>query len=193
MRTFTLTALLTAAFVLGGCTAGRMNQEQYDSLRTRADATVATFRAKHADRIDGAAGYAVFPTVGKGGFAGFSLGFGRGLVYAEGEPIGVTGFNAANIGFTLGGQAYEQILLLHTPADVEKFTGGPWTGAAQANAVFGPWGASADADFRSGQELITEDIWGLMYEATIGLDKYNYRSLDRALKTDETDVGGDGG
>jgi len=186
MRAFTLTALLIAAFVLGGCTAGRMNHDEYDRFRSRADATVETFRAKHADSIDNAAGYAVFPVVGKGGW-GISLGFGRGLVYAEGEPIGVTGFNAGNIGFTLGGQAYEQMLLLHSPADVEKFTGGPWTGAAQANAVFGPWGASADADFRSGQELITEDIWGLMYEATIGLNKYNYRSLDSAIRAEGPD------
>lgn len=182
MRTFALTALMTAAFVLGGCTAGSMSQEEFDAFRANADETVESFRAKHGDRIDQAAGYAVFPFVGKGGVV-WSLAFGRGVVYAEGEPIGLTGYNTGAWGFTWGGQAYEQILLLHSPDDVEAFTGGRWTGSAQANAVFGPWGVSADADFRKGQELITEDIGGLMYEASIGLSKYNYRSLESAIKT----------
>lgn len=190
MRTISTTApiagLLLIAVTLGGCTAGRMSQSEFDAFRANADETLESFRAKHGERIDSAAGYAVFPFVGRGG-AVWTLGFGRGVVYAEGEPIGLTGYNNGAWGWSLGGQAHEQILLLHSPADVEKFTGAPWTGSAQAHAVFGPWGVSADADFRGGQELITEDIGGLMYEASIGLSKYTYRSLEDAIKADETD------
>lgn len=188
MRTFRMMAplagLLVAAITLGGCTAGRMSQAQFDEFRANADETVESFRAKHGDRIDSAAGYAVFPFVGRGG-AVWTLGFGRGVVYAEGEPIGLTGYNTGAWGFSLGGQGYEQILLLHSPEDVEKFTGAPWTGSVQAHAVAGPWGVSADYDFRRGHELITEDIGGLMYEASIGLSKYTYRSLDDAIRADD--------
>jgi hypothetical protein len=67
---------------------------------------------------------------------------------------------------------------------VDKFTGGPFGGLTQANAVFGPYGASADLQFGKGCELITEDKWGLMFEATIGVDTYNYRSLDKAIKAE---------
>ncbi len=184
MRALALTSLMIAALAFTGCTAGRMSQSEYDSFRANADSAVADFRASHSEQLEGAAGYAVFPTIGKGGW-GISLGFGRGLVYQNDAPIGLTGFNAANIGWALGGQVYSQMLILHTPEDVEKFTGGPWTGAAQANAVLGPWGVSVDSDFRGGQELITWDNAGLMAEATIGLNKYNYRSLDDAVRPDE--------
>lgn len=192
MRSFMMAVMgVAVAVVLSGCTAGRMSQSEFDEFRANADETVATFRSKNAELIDGAAGYAVFPFVGKGG-AGWSLAFGRGVVYAQGEPIGLTGYNNGNFGFTLGGQAYEQILVLHSPEDVEKFTGGPWTGSAQANAVFGPWGVSADADFRSGQTLVTEDKFGLMYDASIGVSKYTYRSLEDAIRANEPEGDVDG-
>ena len=189
MRTLTLTVLLAAAWALGGCTAGRMSQAEFDAFRANADATVEEFRTSHGETIDNSAGYAVFPFVGKAG-AGLSLAFGRGVVYAEGVPIGLTGFNAATLGFSLGGQAYDQIVLLATAEDVEKFTGGRWTGGAHANAVFGPWGIAGDTDFRSGQDLITDDNRGLMYEASLGLHKYNYRSLEDAIKTEAPADGG---
>src|SRR5690606_23956380 len=99
MRTFALTALMAAAFVLGGCTAGSMSQEEFDAFRANADETVESFRAKHGSSIDEAAGYAVFPFVGKGGVV-WSLAFGRGVVYAEGEPIGLAGYNTGAWGFT---------------------------------------------------------------------------------------------
>ncbi|MFG0285156.1 MAG: hypothetical protein ACF8R7_12100 [Phycisphaerales bacterium JB039] len=189
MKTIRFAALLVAAIALGGCTAGKYTQAQFDNLRERADLVVQEYEAR-GEGVGDAAGYVVFPTVGKVGW-GISVGFGRGVVYSGGEPIGVTGFNAANIGFTLGLQSYSQLVLLQTAEDVERFTKGPWAGAAQANAVFIVWGASADADFASGRELRTEDNWGLMYEATIGLNKYMYRSLEDAIKPDSS--GGDSG
>ena len=183
MKTFRFAALMLAAITLGGCSAGKYTQAEFDDLRQRSDAVIQEYQAKHGDKIGASAGYAVFPMVGKGGW-GISLGFGRGVVYRGGEPIGVAGFNAANIGFTLGGQAYSQIVLLRDEAAVEHFTKAPWAGAIQANAVFFPWGVSADADFAGGRTLITEGQSGLMYEATIGVQKYNYRSLEKAIKPD---------
>ena len=185
MKMFRIAALVVAAVALGGCTAGKYTQAQFDDLRERADVVVQEYEAR-GEGVGNAAGYAVFPNVGKGGALGFSLGFGRGVVYSGGEPIGVTGFNAANIGFALGLQSYSQIVIFPTTEAVERFTKGPWAGAAQANAVFIKWGVSADADFSSGRELRTEDNWGLMYEATIGLNKYAYKSLEDAIKSDSS-------
>ena len=43
-------------------------------------------------------GYAVFPTVGKGGFI-LAGGYGRGRVFVAGDPVGDTTLTQASVGF----------------------------------------------------------------------------------------------
>ena len=52
-------------------------------------------------------GYAVFPTVGKGGI-GIGGAFGKGQVFVGGKVTGTTTLVKATIGFQLGGQAFSQ-------------------------------------------------------------------------------------
>ena len=54
-------------------------------------------------------GYAVFPTVGAGGFW-FSGAYGTGLVYEKGAPVGRTSLTQVSFGFTFGGQAYSELM-----------------------------------------------------------------------------------
>src|SRR5262249_35449732 len=54
-------------------------------------------------------GYAVFPTIGKGGI-GIGGAHGSGRVYAGGAHVGDTSVNQVTVGFQLGGQAYSQII-----------------------------------------------------------------------------------
>ncbi|MFG0284046.1 MAG: hypothetical protein ACF8R7_06450 [Phycisphaerales bacterium JB039] len=171
--------------LLSGCVAGRLTESEYARLKAASDGTVRAMRAQGAltqARFDTVAGYAVFPTIGKAGLWGLTFGFGPGLVYKDGEVIGHAAFNAANIGFAAGAQAYRQVVFLQSESDVEKFTKGRWAGAVQANAVIGTADASADADFYDGQNLQTFDHGGLMLEATIGLQKYSYRPIEQAVQ-----------
>ena len=55
-------------------------------------------------------GYAVLPTIGKGGIGVGGAG-GTGCVFAAGEHTGNVSMGQVTIGFQLGGQAYSQLIL----------------------------------------------------------------------------------
>ena len=54
-------------------------------------------------------GYAVFPTVGKGGL-GVGGAFGEGRVYEQGKHVGDTKMTQLSFGLQAGGQGYSQII-----------------------------------------------------------------------------------
>src|SRR5687768_2195036 len=54
-------------------------------------------------------GYAVFPTVGKGGFI-VGGAHGKGRVYRQGSPVGETSMTEVSVGAQAGGQAFSQIV-----------------------------------------------------------------------------------
>src|SRR5262249_31400475 len=76
------------------------------ALISSAQATIPTFK-KPDPKIDkffgSAAGYAVFPTIGKGGFFVGGAG-GDGVLFVGGKPMGKAGMGQATVGLQLGGQ-----------------------------------------------------------------------------------------
>ena len=54
-------------------------------------------------------GYAIFPTVGSGGFI-IGGAYGKGQVFAHGVQTGITTLKAASVGFQLGGKAFSEII-----------------------------------------------------------------------------------
>jgi lipid-binding SYLF domain-containing protein len=138
-------------------------------------------------------GYAVFPTIGKGGIViGFAHGQGR--VYVDGKHVGDTSMTQATIGAQLGGQAYSQIIFFKDKSAFEEFTSGDFEFGAQATAVAITAGASASAStggstagasghshaattaggYYRGMAIFTVVKGGLMYEASIGGQKFSY-------------------
>ena len=68
-------------------------------------------------------GYAVFPTIGKGGFiAGAAHGTGR--VYKQGVYVGDTSMTQLSIGFQLGEMAYSEILFFRDADALARFESG---------------------------------------------------------------------
>ena len=59
--------------------------------------------------FDSAAGYAIYPTVGKAGF-GIGGARGKGLLVTGGETVALTTLTQLSIGFQWGGQAYSEII-----------------------------------------------------------------------------------
>lgn len=141
-------------------------------------------------------GYAVFPTIGKGG-AGIGGAHGKGRVYAKDVHVGDTKMSQLTIGFQLGGQAFSQIIFFEDERAFTQFTSGNFEFGAQATAVAITAGASAtvattgnsagasggrnDAksvgEFYRGMAIFTVAKGGLMYEATIGGQKFNYKKV----------------
>jgi len=129
--------------------------------------------AKIKPFIDGAAGYAVFPTVGKGAI-GIGGAHGSGLVYEKGKLIGSTTLSQITIGFQLGGQAYRELICFQNQQALDRFKGGNVEFDAQASGVAVTAGISFDAAYEHGVAVFTMAKGGLMYEASIGGQKFSF-------------------
>ena len=123
--------------------------------------------------FDEAYGYAIFPSVGKGGI-GVGGAYGKGKVYEKGRRIGTTKLTQVSIGFQLGGQAYREIIFFSDKNALDDFTGGNFEFTAQASAVAVTAGAATDTDYSGGVAVFTLPKGGLMYEASIGGQKFSF-------------------
>lgn len=126
--------------------------------------------------FDGAAGYAVFPNVGKGGI-GVGGAYGKGLVIVGDKAVGRSTLSQVSVGLQLGGQAYSQFIFFKDETALGNFKRGNWEMGAQASAVAITLGASADADYDKGVAVFTHVSGGLMADASIGGQKFTYEPL----------------
>lgn len=120
-----------------------------------------------------AVGYAVFPTVGKGAI-GIGGARGKGWVYEHGKIIGKSALTQVSIGLQLGGQAYSEIVFFQTAQALDNFKLGHLKLDAQASAVAVTARASADLAYRNGVAIVTMAKGGLMYEASVGGQKFSF-------------------
>lgn len=137
-------------------------------------------------------GYAVLPTIGKGGMGVGGAG-GSGCVFAGGKHMGNVSMGQVTIGWQLGGQAYSQLILFKNADTYKEFTQGNFEFGADATAVALTYGAAAGAStagasasagdtkgkgaWKRGMAIFTLAKGGLMYEASIGGQKYNFKPL----------------
>ena len=121
-----------------------------------------------------AKGYAVFPNIGKAGI-GIGGARGKGEVFEKDEVIGSTSVTQLSIGLQLGGQAFSQIIFFKGTKDLERFTQGNFEFGASASAALITEGANASADYSDGVAVLTFSKGGLMYEASIGGQKFRFQ------------------
>jgi lipid-binding SYLF domain-containing protein len=120
-------------------------------------------------------GYAVFPTVGKGGI-GIGGAHGKGIVIKNDKTVATTSLSQLTIGFQLGGQVYSQFILFKDETAFNNFSRGNFEMGAQVSAVAVTLGASADANYDGGVAVFTIAEGGLMYEASVGGQKFKYKA-----------------
>jgi lipid-binding SYLF domain-containing protein len=123
-----------------------------------------------------ARGYAVFPTVGKGG-VGLGGAHGSGYVYEDGKLIGRASLTQVTVGLQLGGQAYSEVVFFESAEALDNFRRGHLKLDAQASAVALKARAAADLAYRNGVAIVTMAKGGLMYEATVGGQKFSFHPL----------------
>ncbi len=148
--------------------------DEVEELKPKVAETVAKIKEKDSGMqsfFDKAAGYAVFPTVGKGGF-GIGGARGKGLLMVGEETVAVVTLTQLTFGFQAGGQAYSEFIFFEDDLALANFRRGNYELGAQASAVAVTAGASADARFNEGVAIFTEAKGGLMYEATVGGQKF---------------------
>jgi lipid-binding SYLF domain-containing protein len=122
--------------------------------------------------LSSAAGYALFPGVGKGGM-GIGGARGTGQVVIGGNAVGKTTLTQVSIGLQLGGQKYAELIIFENREALDSFLTGAFTLSATASAVAVSSGAAANAKYSGGVKVITMAIGGLMYEASVGGQKFN--------------------
>ncbi|HEX5130734.1 MAG TPA: YSC84-related protein [Usitatibacter sp.] len=170
IRQFALVLLpLPALFTIAPSTASDLHEDVVE--------TIAEFKKKDP-KIEkffaGAAGYAVFPSVAKGAI-GFGGARGNGELLVGGKAIGKTTLSQVTVGFQLGGQKYSEIIFFEKQAPLDGFKNGDFAFAAEASAVALTSGASANAAYRNGVAVFTMAKGGLMYEASVGGQKFDYK------------------
>ncbi|TVQ76154.1 MAG: hypothetical protein EA380_09230 [Phycisphaeraceae bacterium] len=175
------TAFLTIGAIcmlsLSACQTAPKTAEGRENIRSEAAAAVA--RAKQTDStltrvLNDAAGYAVFPSVGKGA-VGVGGAYGKGVLYERNRVVGYCDLTQGTIGLQLGGQSYTQIIAFETNEAVRNFKAGNLRFAAQATAVALRSGAGANANYTDGVAVFTMDEAGLMFEASIGGQQFTYQ------------------
>jgi lipid-binding SYLF domain-containing protein len=141
-------------------------------------------------------GYAVFPSIGKGGI-GLGAAHGTGHVYSGGKLVGESKMTQVSIGLQLGGQVFQQIVFFEDKRAFDEFTSGNFEFGAEASAVAITAGASAGATtggssasasggqhdattagaYHKGMAIFTVAKGGLMYQAAVAGQKYSYKPL----------------
>jgi len=125
-----------------------------------------------------AKGYAVFPSVDKGA-AGIGGAYGIGLLYGGGQLLGVAELIQVTVGLQLGGQSYAEIIFFENETTLESFKEGRFALSAQASAVALSEGASANAKYELGVAVFTMARSGLMFEASVGGQKFSFTPLGK--------------
>jgi len=150
------------------------------SKKAKVEATIDMFLEEDPDLqrfFDKSYGYAIFPTVGKGGI-GIGGAYGKGVVYEGEKVIGKTSLKQLSYGFQLGGQGYSEIIFFKDKAALETFIDGNYEFGAGVSAVAMTAGASADTDYSKGVAVFTMTKGGLMYEATVSGQKFSYQPFE---------------
>jgi lipid-binding SYLF domain-containing protein len=167
------------------------------SVACRADEysdTVTMFKnAGAAAFFDKSYGYAVFPSIGKGGLV-VGGAHGDGRVYRQGKYVGDASMTQVSVGLQAGGEAYRQIIFFENQAAFDQFTSGNFTfgagvsatvlktsagasastGGASAGAASGGAATNA-ASFVNGVAVFTIVKGGAMGELSVAGQKFKFK------------------
>jgi len=148
--------------------------------------------------FDKAYGYAIFPTIGKGGVA-VGGAYGKGRVYTrDGHHTGDVSMTQLSVGFQLGGQTFSQLIFFENQEAYDKFTQGNFEFGAGASAVAIAVGAGAQAGttgaqanvnkaqmetrYIDGMAVFSMQKGGLMYEAALAGQKFKFTPVGEKHK-----------
>jgi len=120
-------------------------------------------------------GYVIFPNVGKGAVV-VGGAAGTGAVYEHGKQIGIAKLTQVSVGFQFGGQAYREVIFFENKDAMDRFKDNRIELSAQVSAVAAASGASANAKYVEGVMVFTMQKGGLMYEASVGGQKFKFEA-----------------
>lgn len=180
---FLVPGSVVMALLLGACSTAPKSKEAKNDLSARAFSVLEMAKQKDPNLVStlrNSVGFAVFPNVGKGG-VGVGGAYGKGILYENvnmnGREVGYCDLSQASVGLQLGAQSYSEIIVFENWDTFNRFKDGRFAFDAQATAVALNAGAGANMGFNRGVAVFTTNESGLMYEASIGGQKFSYESM----------------
>ena len=174
MKKVMISGICLAITLVSAAAFSAWDPNEFKELDTKAQEALAKFKETDSGVqgfLDAAAGYVVIPTVAKGGL-GIGGARGKGILYEDGTATAIVTLTQVTIGFQAGGQAYSEFLFFEDDATLDNFKNSNYELGAQASAVAITAGASADTAFKDGIAIFTQAKGGLMYEASVGGQKF---------------------
>jgi lipid-binding SYLF domain-containing protein len=162
--------------LMGGCSTMPKTDEAKAVLTTEVTSAVSLFKETDPGInrfFEKSYGYAVLPKVFKGGIWLGGAG-GRGEVFEQNKMVGYCRMSQATLGFTFGGEYFREIVFFRDKEDLDKFKAEEYTFSAQVTGVALSAGAAAKADYKSGTAVFVMTDVGLMVDASLGGQKFNY-------------------
>ena len=190
-RTLLPISLLLPMLVLAGCQTVPQRDERAQIVdESKVQLRKMTERDPQLEPLlEDAAGYAVFPEVGKGGLL-FGGAFGRGAVYERGDKfIGYATVSQASVGGVVGGQMYAQLVVFEKKDDLDFFKRGENVRlSAQASAVAITEGAANSTTYDNGVAVFILPRGGLMADASLSGQEFRFVRADEADFEDVDDT-----
>jgi len=168
--------VILVAMLVGSCTTAPSTTGGRDDLLQQATVAMSDMSKEDPglnDLTQKAYAYALFPEVAKGGLV-FGGGYGRGVVYEQGQHIGYADLSHASFGLQVGGQTYAELIVFQNKAALDRLTQGRLDFVADASAVILKTGAAANARFVDGVVVFIQPIGGAMAEASVGGQQVTY-------------------
>ena len=91
--------------------------------------------------------------------------------------VGTAQMVQVTVGAQAGGQAYREIIFFENKDAMDRFMQNKVEFSGQVSAIAVKAGASANANYRNGVVVFSQEKGGLMLEASLGGQKFTYKTL----------------
>jgi len=179
---FTTAAVIGAALLVAGCSSSTPAPQKPADQATLGSETKAEIDAfKNEDPtlqalLDKSVGYAVFPDVGKAGFA-VGGSYGKGEVFEGGKKVGYADITQATFGLQIGAQTFGELVIFMRPEDLTEFKANRFALTGNISAVALKSGAAGTTDTSKGVVVFVRSKGGAMAEASVGGQRFRYQAL----------------
>jgi lipid-binding SYLF domain-containing protein len=150
-----------------------------EDLKAKSEEAIQNFKTTDPTMTNlfaSAAGYAILPGVGEGGFI-FGGAHGDGLVYEKGKLVGKVSMSEFSVGAQIGGGSFAEVIFFETPATLKTFEQSNWEMSAKAKASLAASSAAAHAKYEQGVAVFTLPKAGAMVAAAVGGQKFKFEAI----------------
>jgi len=173
MKTLKTITVLATFFVAFGTFAQNSKDKQIIEDAKKAKKQLIAKDAGLKKFFETSTGYVIFPNVGEGGFilGGAS---GNGVVYENGKKVGMADMKKIDVGLQAGGQALTEVIFFETEDALNEFKTGSYAFSGDLSAIAVKSGVSKSTDYDDGVVVFAMPKAGLMADASIGGQKFEY-------------------